>query len=411
MKGQSILLAAMVAGTLFASEMTPDEIKRQNQYVEYRLMQGEIYRICVKMNDGVTTVQFPSAITEIAGKNVSADGKGADFLIQAHPGSSYFNVTAIRQGASGTLTITYNRKLYILYLVQSDSEAFTSVVFGKSSNRKNLSGTDATVTPKVSPGRLVSLIDLTKKYDVLAENHPDTVSDCERVRFQNRYRFGKFDMHLLEAVRFEAEDTVIFHVLLENLTDEEIAYDKHSFSAHTGNGIYYMSVSDASGLMPPKSKTHAWFGITSTSEGGRNNLKADNDWLLALTTKEMHTSQLQSVEAQAKAEEKRMKDEAEETERMRRELQRQQTELDEEKADFARETEKIRAQLQSELDSFLREKAEFQKKLESEEAELREEKKRLQESEGIMQTVEILRKMREETRDSIKSMRERSESK
>ena len=186
MKGQSILLAAMLAGTLIASEMTPDEIKRQNQYVEYRLMQGEIYRICVKMNDGVTTVQFPSAITEIAGKNVSADGKGADLLIQAHPGSSYFNVAAIRQGASGTLTITYNRKLYILYLVQSDSEAFASVVFGQSSNRKNLSGADATATPKVSPGRLVSLIDLTKKYDVLAENHPDTVADCERVRFQNR---------------------------------------------------------------------------------------------------------------------------------------------------------------------------------------------------------------------------------
>ena len=31
MKGQSILLAAMLAGTLIASEMTPDEIKRQNQ--------------------------------------------------------------------------------------------------------------------------------------------------------------------------------------------------------------------------------------------------------------------------------------------------------------------------------------------------------------------------------------------
>ena len=61
-----------------------------------------------------------------------------------------------------------------------------------------------------------------------------------------------------------------------------------------------MSVSDASGLMPPKSKTHAWFGITSTPEGGRNNLKADNDWLLALTTREMHTANLQSVRDEVK---------------------------------------------------------------------------------------------------------------
>ena len=166
-----------------------------------------------------------------------------------------------------------------------------------------------TATPKVTPARLVSLIDLAKKYDVLAENHPETVAGCERVKFKNRYRCGKFDIHLLDATRFEEEDTVIFHVILENLTAEEIAYDKHSFSAHAGSSIYYMSVSDASGLMPPKSKTHAWFGITSTPEGGRNNLKADNDWLLSLTTREMHTSQLQSVADKVKAEQEKAESE------------------------------------------------------------------------------------------------------
>jgi len=89
MKLQMIGLAALLAGTLCSSEPEPEEIKRQNQYVEYRLSQGEIYRIYVKMNDGVTTIQFPSAITEIAGKNISADGKNgdSDFLIQAQAGS------------------------------------------------------------------------------------------------------------------------------------------------------------------------------------------------------------------------------------------------------------------------------------------------------------------------------------
>ena len=93
MKSQIIGVTALLAGALFASEPGPEEIRRQNRYVEYRLAQGEIYRICVKRNDGVTTVQFPSAITEIAGKNVSADGKGADFIIQAQPGSYYFQLS------------------------------------------------------------------------------------------------------------------------------------------------------------------------------------------------------------------------------------------------------------------------------------------------------------------------------
>lgn len=345
MKGQTILLAAIMAGTVFASEPGPEEIKRQNQYVEYRLMQGEIYRICVKMNDGVTTVQFPSAITEIAGKNVSADGKSADsdFIIQAQAGSYYFNLAALKKGATGTLTVTHNRKLYILYLVQSEDEAFASVVFGRESNRRNLSGHVVTQTPKVTPARLVSLIDLAKKYDVLTETQPETVAGCERMKFDRRCRFGNFDIHLLEAVRFEDEDTVIFHVVLENLTGEEIAYDKHSFSAHAGNRIYYMSVSDASGLMPPKSRTHAWFGITSTPEGGRNNLKADNEWLLALTTREMHTKNLQSVPDKDKAE---------------------------------------------------REKAESRRR------------HQLREAAGNMRTMEILRKMREETRQAVKTMHE-----
>ena len=432
MKPQTIGLAALLAGTLFASEPTPEEIKLQNQYVEYRLSQGEIYRVCVKMNDGVTTVQFPSAITEIAGKNVSADGKGADFIIQAQPGSYYFNLAAMKKGATGTLTVTHNRKLYILYLVQSDKEAYASVVFGRTANRKNLSGPVVTATPKVSPARLVSLIDLAKKYDVLAENHPKTVAGCERVKFKTRYRCGKFDIHLLDATRFEEEDTVIFHIELENLTAEEIAYDKHSFSAHAGNGIYYMSVSDASGLMPPKSKTHAWFGITSTPEGGRNNLKADNDWLLAVTTREMHTSQLQSVADEVKAERekaeserKKLLSEAKDAEKKLEDLRkltaeikqeqekiaRQQAELDEEKAQFTRETEQTRNRLREEQDSLNREKAEIKKTAETAQAEILAEKQQIRESKGIMQTAEILRKMREDTRNAVKTMRERSQRK
>ena len=408
------LAAVVLTGCLFASEPAPEEIKMQNQYVEYRLAQGEIYRIYVKMNDGVTTVQFPSAITEIAGKNVSADGKGADFIIQAQPGSYYFNLAAMKKGASGTLTVTHNRKLYILYLIQSDKEAYASVVFGRESNKKNLSGSVVTSTPKVTPARLVSLIDLAKKYDVLAENHPETVAGCERVKFKNRYRCGKFDIHLLDATRFEEEDTVIFHVILENLTAEEIAYDKHSFSAHAGSSIYYMSVSDASGLMPPKSKTHAWFGITSTAEGGRNNLKADNDWLLALTTREMHTSQLQSTADLVKAEREKADSErkkmlaeaadaekkladlrklSEEIKREREEITRQKTELNAEKAKFVRETENTRMQMKAEQQT------------------LEKDRKQLKETAGLSQTAEVLRKMREDTRNAVKNMRERSQRK
>ena len=356
----SIVLTFFSVISVMAHEPTPGEIRVQNQYIEYRLMQGEIYRICVKMNDGVTTVQFPSRISEITGKNISIDGKGTDFQIAAQPGSYYFNVSALKPGVSTTLTVTYNRQLYILYLIHSDKEAYASVVFGKNSGRRNFTDNVVTSTPKVTPARLVSLIDMAKKYDVLKETYPDSLAGVERALSRNRYRCGKYDIHLDEAIRFEEEDTVIFKLRLVNLTENEIKYDKHSFSAHAGDGVYYMSVSDASGIMPPKSETYAWFGITSTPRGGRNNLKAGNDWLIALTTQEMHLENIQSVKNELKEKERieaekatLLKEQAEEAgkkiqtaEQLMKELKQQQEEFARLKAEMEHSFTEIQKRLE-----------------------------------------------------------------
>ena len=149
---------------------------------------------------------------------------------------------------------------------------------------------------------------------------------------------------------------------LANLTENEIKYDKHSFSAHAGDGIYYMSVSDASGIMPPKSETYAWFGITSTPRGGRNNLKADNDWLIALTTQEMHLENIQSVKNELKEKERieaekaaLLKEQAKEAEKkiqtaeqLMKELKRQQEEFALLKAEMEHSFAEIQRRLEAE---------------------------------------------------------------
>ena len=364
-----LILCRMAAFPLSASEPTAEEIRLQNQYIEYRLAQGEIYKVYVKMTDGVTTVQFPSKISEIAGKNISIDGKETDFQISVQPGSYYFSVAALKPGATGTLTVTYNRQLYILYLIQSDKEAYASVVFGKTATRKNFTDNVVTNTPKVTPARLVSLIDMAKRYEVLKETYPESVAGVERVLFKNRYRCGKYDIHLDEAVRFEEEDTVIFKLRLVNLTTEEIAYDKHSFSAHAGDGVYYMSISDASGIMPPKSQTYAWFGITSTPQGGRNNLKADNDWLIALTTREMHIAQIQSVKDEIKEKERKAEEAAL--------LKAKELKLAEEKIAAS---EKLAAEIQKQKEDLLRAKEEFEKSIVEFQQQLDAEKRAIAES-------------------------------
>ena len=278
---------------------TLKDIQQQNQQLTLPLTIGVINKIPVKMNDGLTTIIFPGPITEIAGRNISSTGNGCDFAIVGKPNSTSFAIAAMAPNVNGTLTVTYKNNLYILYIYQDKNQACATVRF---TDTESITSTSySNTTPNVSSARLISLIDISKNYHAILTRYPSLLANTQRKEYKNRYRCGAYDIHLLSVTRFEAEDTLIFQLELENLTDKEILYDKHSFSAHTGSSISYMSVSDATGVMPPRSKTSAYFGITSTSTGGRNNLLPDNEWLLGLSTRNVHLNQVTQIKDNIKA--------------------------------------------------------------------------------------------------------------
>ena len=288
--GKKLIPCVSVAAAVFAAAaavsaeepVNEKKILNMNQFKEYTLAQGEIYKVFVKKDDGATTVTFPSAISKIAGVNVSIDGS-TDFQISAQPGGYYFNLVALREGATGTLTVVFNRKTYILYLVQDNEKAFAAVNFTGGSGSGGASAGGGAVTP----ARLLSLIDIAKAYDVLSKRYPTELRDSTRFTKKATFHFEKFQMDLLEVIRFNHEDTLVFKLLLRNDTDEEILYDKFSFSVQAGNRTYYMSAADATGVMPPKSSTYAFFTITGTPEGRRNNLAADNEFRIGVTAQYM----------------------------------------------------------------------------------------------------------------------------
>ena len=288
--GKKLIPCVSVAAAVFAAAaavsaeepVNEKKILNMNQFKEYTLAQGEIYKVFVKKDDGATTVTFPSAISKIAGVNVSTDGS-TDFQISAQPGGYYFNLVALREGATGTLTVVFNRKTYILYLVQDNEKAFAAVNFTGGSGNGGASAGGGAVTP----ARLLSLIDMAKAYDVLSKRYPTELRDSTRFAKKATFQFEKFQMDLLEVIRFNHEDTLVFKLLLRNDTDEEILYDKFSFSVQAGNRTYYMSAADATGVMPPKSSTYAFFTITGTPEGRRNNLAADNEFRIGVTAQYM----------------------------------------------------------------------------------------------------------------------------
>jgi hypothetical protein len=94
--------------------------------------------------------------------------------------------------------------------------------------------------------------------------------------------YDDFEIRLEEAFRFDPQDTLVFRVVLRNKTDKEIDYRPQGFSLRVGERLYWQSISDASGVMPPKSDSPAYFASTGTPDGSRNDISVKNDFTVLL---------------------------------------------------------------------------------------------------------------------------------
>ena len=63
-----------------------------------------------------------------------------------------------------------------------------------------------------------------------------------------------------------------------NASESAIYYKPQDLAVRLEDRIYTQSLADASGIMPPKSTTPAFFAITGNGQGGRGNLAPDNKW-------------------------------------------------------------------------------------------------------------------------------------
>jgi hypothetical protein len=95
--------------------------------------------------------------------------------------------------------------------------------------------------------------------------------------------FNDYEIRIEEVFRFNVDDTLVFHVTLKNKSDREISYLPESFCVRVGNRLYYQSISDAPGVLPPCAASTVYFAITGTPDGGRNELSLKNDFTVLVT--------------------------------------------------------------------------------------------------------------------------------
>jgi hypothetical protein len=252
----------------------------------YSLDERTAYQIPIALQRGVTTLVFPEppqnfAASRIAfieaGQNVpdfTADHR-IDFVMLTHRGSPTCSIRAIRPEAQDTLSVFLDGKVYQLFLHADADNPLLTVEF----NIRPAIGTTKTST--VSPNRLIDCLTRAKAYPILAKYDPDELDGVTHVASNRVINYPDFRVQIAEVFRFDGPDTLVFHVLLQNKTDQEIPYQRAELSIRVEPQtpdltqpppLYRASVVDASGVMPPKSVTTAWFAITGTRTGGRNEL-------------------------------------------------------------------------------------------------------------------------------------------
>lgn len=250
------------------------ELFAHKPIVQRELDELVIYSIPVAQDRGNTTFLFPAPISALyASKTApqSQQNTDAEFLISFEPGNSFFAVRALKETAEDYLTVIYKRKSYVIRIKADKQPHYTVTFYSADSNPK---GEKSAVPPE----RLISLLDKAKLYPDLEKHEPDALAGVEHAALNRISYYQRFRVYLRDVWRFEEEDTLVFHVELENKNDEPIFYSPQDLAVRVKDRIYTSSISDASGIVPGKSTVPAYFAITGNPRGGRNHLSPDNQW-------------------------------------------------------------------------------------------------------------------------------------
>ncbi len=272
MKSQISLLIVLAATVAFAE--SPESIQRVT------LDERAVITVPVATNH-VTTISFPSPIAAIDAVGVTADGKTPGQFQLAHTkGSSFVSIRALARKAATNLNIRWNKRTYVFEVVESDTPVLAL-------NLEDQAATEsAQPAPLVTPARLLALLDKAKAFQLLKQQHSEAVADAEARTFRDEPQvtdFNDYEIRVEEVFRFNSEDTLAFHVTLKNKSDNEIRYLPESFVVRVGNRLYYQSISDAPGVLPPCAASTVYFAITGTPDGGRNELSLKNEFTVLVT--------------------------------------------------------------------------------------------------------------------------------
>jgi len=231
----------------------------------------------------VTTINFPSPIDAVDGAGFTVDGKTPGLFQLAHTKSSAFlSVRALSPKAASNLNIRWNNQTYVFELSVSDTPMLSLNMEAPPTPEEEGFGH----APEVSPPKLLALLDKAKAFPLLKAQQPESVANVGFTTYDGKplvSDFNDYEIQIEETFRFNAEDTLVFRLVITNKIDAPLIYQPDSFALRVGNRLYPQSISDADGTVPPKGRSIVYFAITGTPDGGRNELSLKNAFTVLVT--------------------------------------------------------------------------------------------------------------------------------
>lgn len=265
------LLTAILLPALLGAAFGQAEPLRTDVIKQFPLDERTVYEIPIG-RDVPTTLMFPSAISAIEGANVTTNPETpAPVLLTYNAGQYFLSVRALTPGAKGAVNVVWHNRTFVIRF-QEGPAPFGSVTFYDD----DLSGPGHAEQKRVTPEVLLGLLDRAKSYRLIEMQYPDAVQQIEHAEPGNVCYYRDFKVTVEEVFRFDPEDTVVFKLRFENEGGAEVFYQPQRLAVRVGQDVFYPSIVDASGVLPPKATTTAYLAITGTPLGGRANLSIRN---------------------------------------------------------------------------------------------------------------------------------------
>ena len=229
--------------------------------------------------NGITTVEFPYKIEALDGfgfsRNPAPNGPNL-FQISFNKGTNFLSLKAMREGVEGNLTVVVDGKVYSL-LCKADPDPSFVVIFEDTAASFVSSPRGLLAKRKqASPARLLGFLDKLKGYPTLRVSAPEMFRNMEVAEPNSISGQEGLQVILRRVLRDEKLDALGFEIELSNRSGKDFLYDPESLGVRVGDEVYPETICDAEGVVRPGKTLPAFFVVSGSATGDRNDLAVTN---------------------------------------------------------------------------------------------------------------------------------------